>query len=577
MERPDGKRGIFDPISGQLENFYNDNATSILENRREERERLWEPIKPFIGKALSGTRAFNLLQEVFVLAENRFTELCSAIGLDDMMAIMRRAPAYAMGGTNWLAYMALGLVKHSNPSRNTIAGTFKVGSTHAMVHMWSVDSLLNADRLGSLAGAMDEIAGVMRWIGKGAEWQPTTEDPLNCRPSPEVAEAVFSYENRRPGDLFRDQGLLTGDSSDRKEMILVLAASKVPLWLYVPGRDMSLNVNFVPEPIPWRPIWRVLESYREAIEDLFKIHLEALPVFIEGLSTNIWHTLLWPQSGDEKDFGLLLNLLPDDGTEAYEHRLGFTFRLLRTGYLRFSREHWVNAFARVQVPSVPTEQDRRKLTEEFFDAFAVTPTARQRIDLSVLRPYPFTFQAPSGEFYVDLRGLGDFLRDLVEKAKEWFSSQHGDRFTLSLKTMIERELGGGVILGKKLKVRNSAGGRTECDLLVSMGSILYVVECKAHAKSPELFRGDPEAVQRRISLLGKDYKQAEEAALAVSYELNQADSALPPHRYVEFCVCTPAQEFIRPVGRFGYLAEGAPRICTPEELIKVLRSKDVRN
>jgi hypothetical protein len=219
LEEQTARRGIFDPICALLEDFFNGNAALILENRREERDHLWEPIRPFLGKTLGGRRAFRVLREAFSVAENRFADLSKRIGLDDMMAIMRRAPAYVMGAHNWLAYMALGLVKHSDPSLNTIAGTFSAGSAHAMVHMWSGESLLDADRLGTLATAMDEIAVVMRWIGKGAELRPLREDPLHCHPSPEVAAAVFSYENRRPHELFRDQGLLFGSAPDQRKMV----------------------------------------------------------------------------------------------------------------------------------------------------------------------------------------------------------------------------------------------------------------------------------------------------------------------------------------------------------------------
>ena len=249
------------------------------------------------------------------------------------------------------------------------------------------------------------------------------------------------------------------------------------------------------------------------------------------------------------------------------------FVFLRMGYVRFPYEYWVDNLSRIEMPGPLTLGERRSLVTEFFATFAATHTKRKDINLGVLRPFPFFFQAPSGEYYFDLRGVGDFLRDLIEKAKEWFSSQHGDRFTLSLKTKIEQELKSVIVLGKKVKVRNANGGETECDLLISAGKTLYVVECKAHAKSPEFFRGSPKAVQQRSSLLKEDYQQAERAADAVQFEISQANSILPPHPAgVEFCVCTPSQEFIQPINRFGWLADRVPKICTPEELITVFKN-----
>jgi hypothetical protein len=119
-------------------------------------------------------------------------------------------------------------------------------------------------------------------------------------------------------------------------------------------------------------------------------------------------------------------------------------------------------------------------------------------------------------------------------------------------------------------IQHRRGGETECDLIVATKTKLYVIECKAHAKSAKFFRGDPNIVQGRLSQLGQDHKQASAAADAVKHELQLPDSSLSSPGAVEFCVCTPSQEFLRPVGKFGWLAPNIPRVCTPEELIVIL-------
>ena len=574
MPQTPSSRGIFDPLCGDLEDFFNGHASDVLRNRAEEWRFVVAPLEPYYGKRLRGKAAFAVLGEAFKGAERRFAEICRGHGLDDWLAVLRRAPDYAMGGSNNRpTYLTLGLVKYSDPALDTTGGTFIRGSQYAMVHTWTDELLFKADRLGALARAMDDIAGVMRWIGKGADFAPTQEYPLRFEPDAEVYAAVSQYEERRPKSFFRDQGLITQDQAGKGAMFFGLGGFKGPIWMYIPVRDMSLNVNYFPFFFEWEPVGRVLEHYREAIEDLFNVRLEAVAVFLGGLFGRVWSTLLWPEAVKEEEspfLRLTLTLPKDDSSPEFQHRLEFTFRLLRTGYLRFPRDHWVDTFAKVQMPWAPMEAERRDLLEEFFDAFSLVPAKRQDINLSVLRPYPLLFQAPSGEFYLDMRGVKDFLRDLIEAAKEWYSSQHGDRFTLILKTMVEKAITN-VKIWHKIKVRSHSGRKVECDLIILTGSTLFVVECKAHAKSPAFFRGDPSAVQQRSSLLNKDFQQAKQAAFAVEFEMHQPGSRIPVARQVELCVCTPSQEYLRPIDRFGWLAEGVPRICTPEELIGVLQ------
>ena len=103
------------------------------------------------------------------------------------------------------------------------------------------------------------------------------------------------------------------------------------------------------------------------------------------------------------------------------------------------------------------------------------------------------------------------------------------------------------------------------------GKRLYVIECKAYAQSQQFFRGDPDAVQQQSSRLNFAYKQAETAAEAIKQEITLPDSPLNGQLDVQFCVCAPSQQFVRPFSRFGWLSDAVPKVCTPEELISVLQ------
>lgn len=566
-------RAIFDPLCGELEDFFNGNSQEVLSNRVEEMERIFAPIVSLYGSQPSSGVAFSALRDSFSAAENRLAELCRTRNLDDLMAILRRAPVCVMGSDNWLAYLSLGLVKYTNPTLNTTADVSTDKNQYTMAHVWTSDLLFDADRIANAARAMEDICGAMRWVGKGAQFSPMASNPLHCKVGDRVKKAVDLYEARRPDALFREQGIMTSESKgEQKILIFCIVGKGAETILRESKRELSLYVNFAPSYFELNPVLRVLEAYRDPIMDLFGVRPEAIAQVLGGLSGNVWHTLLWPKSVYESSNhdSFTLNLAPDDGSADYAHKLDFTFRLLRTGYLRFPREHWISALGSISSPWADTKTRRQELVEEFLNAFTILPERRDQFDLSVLRPYPLVSQAPSGQIYFDLRGIPDFLRDLVEAGKLWFSSQHGDRFTLSLKSKIETQTPNATVVGWKTKVRNRIGGKTECDLLVKARGRLYVIECKALSHSDRFFRGDPDAVRQLGSRLASAYKQAKAAAEAVKHEASLSDSHLDGTLAVEFCVCTPSQQYICPCDKFGWLHDGVPRVCTPEELISIL-------
>ena len=564
---------IFDPICGQLEVFFNSNSRQILSNREIEMQRIFFPIQMLFGKQLTVRKAYPALQKAFSVAEVRLAELCRNLSLDDLMAILRRAPVHVMGSNNWLAYLSLGLVKYTNPALQTTETVFSSERQHSLAHIWSSDLLFDADRVATCARAMENIGGTMRLVGKGAKFSPTAINPLRCEEETEVRAAVDAYEARRPINPLRQLGIMESSSRDEPSMLIFCLGS----WgkqtiLSEPKRALNLFVNFAPSYIEWNPLFHILEKYREPIMDLHGVRLEAIAQFLIGLSVRVSQTLICPESVVESATkgSFTFNLPPDDGSDDYAYRLGFTFRLLRTGYVRFPREYWIDTLGAISSPWAETEASQRDLVEEFLAAFTVLPDRREKIDISLLRPYPLVCQGPSGHVYVDFHGALDFIRDLVEAGKRWYSSQHGDQFTLSLKRRIESEAPEARVVGWKRKVRNGKGGKTECDLLVKARRRLYVIECKACAHSDRFFRGDPDAVRKLGSQLDKDIKQAKKAADAVKHESTLSDSDLDQSLDVQFCVCTPSQQYIRPLGKYGWLHNGVPLICTPEELISVL-------
>jgi hypothetical protein len=151
-----------------------------------------------------------------------------------------------------------------------------------------------------------------------------------------------------------------------------------------------------------------------------------------------------------------------------------------------------------------------------------------------------------------------------------FLPQGGDRFTLAVKNYVESNCPEVEVVGWKQCIRTESGKKVECDLILATQLALFVVECKAFAKSRDFLRGDPKAVQLRSLKLHKFFRQAEAQAASMAQAVSRGQDGLPLRTLIKPVVCTPSQEFIHPVDAFGFLMDKIPGVCTPEELVFVL-------
>ncbi|WP_027360610.1 hypothetical protein [Desulforegula conservatrix] len=563
-------RSIFDPFTGQLEDFVRDNQAEIEAVEIEIGSVVYEPLVKLAGESLGQARSIHCVDECFKRAEATFSDIASRLGLDSWFSLLRRFPRQAGFSEGWEHYATIGLVRYAASDRDTTVSKVTGEQEYSVTLAYTEDDLLDAFRLAFLAKTLTQIAGTRRWIGKGAHLQPAVSKPLHLEIPDEVEESVKEYEHRRPQlCLLQDEGLLIYQPKTKVDLPLVVLRKLPANYLYVPGRDISLLCHYFPFVIDSAPIQKQLRAYEDAIEDLFSLTSDDIIHFFSAVATQILRSL--PTIDDVGD--KLIILAADDGSADYNHRLGFLFRLCHLGSLRFPREALVRRLAEVRSPWATDATSATEAIERFLAAFLVcSDEDRNDIDLATLRPFPFVYSSASGEVYVDLIGSLDFFAWIIERAKEWYSTQHGDHFTLALKKWIESKTAAKVV-GWKMVVRNSTGKDCEVDLLVLHSKTLFAIECKAFAKSRAFFCGDPEAVRQRSGRVKLSTDQAQVAASAVRDAVARRDSSIPAAANVEWLVCTPTQEYLRPPARYGFVIGNVPRVCTPEELLVVLAER----
>jgi hypothetical protein len=257
----------------------------------------------------------------------------------------------------------------------------------------------------------------------------------------------------------------------------------------------------------------------------------------------------------------------------FEHKLGFTFGLAQKGYLRFPREHLVGAIGAARTRWAPDEAGSMWMAKQFIDTFLVEEKDSLEIDLSGNTHAPLLHSSTDDHVYIDLLLIADFLVGLVDSGKQWYASQHGDRFVLALKRWVEQSNPLAIDGARRPVALPGTSARSDIDLLVVRKRTLIVVECKAYAKSREFLRGAPGAIAARRRVISKAVRQAERIADAFSSQITRGETEFSPDTHVEWLVCTPTQEFLVPLGEYGFAAPGVPRVITPEELIIFLNDE----
>ena len=102
-----------------------------------------------------------------------------------------------------------------------------------------------------------------------------------------------------------------------------------------------------------------------------------------------------------------------------------------------------------------------------------------------------------------------------------------------------------------------------------------MVECKAHSQNSKVERGEWGALKDRWVKLQKGIKQARISMEFIQQRRADRDVNVPADvTRFDYVVCTSAVEWIPSRDPELWLTDTIPRICTPAELVKLMRSRE---
>lgn len=558
-----------------LKSFVDANESQIEKNSDSLKDRIFSCFKCYKVGKLPRKKALKELDYCSKLTQDSLKKICEKHSIDFWLAFVRSLPIVLQHWNDaWIAYATLAIVKYSNWTQDTTLGQVKMDNQFGVVFSITEKDLFNCCDIATLSRILDEMNGIKRWLGKGANILHKGFGKVDIQIPPEVKLAVEHYERRRPhNSILADEALFLDKSTQipiiesfvKNPLIILKQASPSLSSAIINKTGETFRLKYTLIPINPKTFIDLIRPYEEAIEDIFKINLDAIMHLLISFSTLLLTSILLPDDSNKFAF----DQSPTD--EIFKHKFQFMVKFYQKGFLRFPEDHLRESLSSIPIPPYSDSLiNAQKLVTTFFSSFLLKEQGREKIDVASLQPIPLIYTSPSNNCYLDFLWVDDFLRYLIKRAREWFPSQHGDRFTLALKRLIKQQSTKAVVISQNREYKSSSGKRTEIDLLIKVGSILYVVECKAYAKSRQFWLGTPKAINDRLSRIKKAVNQAKKAANVLTDILKSGNLAISEVSKVEWVVCTPTQEFLKPLDIFGLLAENIPRVCTPEELINHL-------
>lgn len=559
---------MYDRITTSIEQYVTNQMNFLMDLRERDKKCLYSVLDASLyGKKILKSKSEDLLDLAMKHAIELFQQIAELHTFDMWLSLTRRFPLTPLFNPNWVVHTTLGLLRYAKIEPETTIQQIQVSKVVTGITLEiSDEDISNAFRLVGFGSDIAELLILRRSVSKGMTLYLNEKGRPYVLTSKRVLEAVNHYDRRAPQfALLAYAGIPALPIEQDGPSFYEVRRLPRPLQLYIPDQNLTFFLPSWLTPVNLLETRKLLLHYSEAIEEIFGVHPDSIIAILGTLSALV-HSTLPPLEVDEKNKYLILCDAAKNSEN--DHKLGFLQRLLWTGYLRypidqFKKELFSGFTHLTGLPALMSNID------DFFTGFVDTQNLEE-FDCITLRPCQFIYTSANGSCYADLMLVEDFLAWVVEEAKSWYSSQHGDRFTLVTKNALIGALGDKAIVSWKKKYISKEGNQVEVDLLVNAKGKLWVVENKALSKSREYWRGDIAAIAQHTNSIRLAVKQAQNASSAVAYNCGKGTLEKFNKRSVEWIVCTPSQEFIFPISKFGMLNKNIPRVCTLNELLQFL-------
>ncbi|OYU93687.1 MAG: hypothetical protein CFE21_19535 [Bacteroidetes bacterium B1(2017)] len=549
----------FDPILYNMEQYYNDNLDVFNKISQDLYNEIYSPLIFEKSNTISKKTISKLIVERIEYSENKLNDICQKHDMDFWMSFIRRYPniLFLENSKNWKAIVQLAILKYSSLTNTNVLGRTKGDNVYNLVLTALEDDYIEIYKIGLISSFIGNLYTINRGITKGGSLCYIGNN-VNVFSDDQLSEAFKSYDERIPVSFILSYtGVPVSQNDNNKFQYYMLYSFVNPIPLQCTQLNYTLKLmNHDLKVMDITPLKRMLQTYDDAIYDIYGISHESIIQFLYGLSQNVNNTLprlsnngnnlVYPYSIDDKE-----NF----------HKLTFYFSLCLKGYLRFPTQTLIESISNYPYPGISID-NAKQLTQDFINTFSKPFKEREQIDIGNLTDYPFIYTTEE-TCYVDFVFLENFIGGVVQKCKNWFTSQHGDRFTLLVKKYIELNVPNiNVIFNNSSIIEQSF-----VDIIIIQNDTVFCIECKAYAKSVEYLKGNIDSFNSRNQRIKKAVEQA-----ITNLDKVKKNKEFAMYTKFEWIVCTSSQEFLNPVNKYGMLTKSIPKVCTVEELIVFFNS-----
>jgi hypothetical protein len=218
--------------------------------------------------------------------------------------------------------------------------------------------------------------------------------------------------------------------------------------------------------------------------------------------------------------------------------------------------------------------DATELARQAFGALTYTPADIDEIDLRTRTPLRLVI-ADEQRALFDFEAIAEVLAGLFERVG-FIPGDPGAIKGTAFEDEVKRVAAdNGFVPWRTGVVKASDGKQREIDASFTVGSTLFLVECKAFSQNPRIEIRDFVALHNRRSTLKEKYlKQARTLCDFVKDHREDDRIGVPDGvGTFEYAVCTPGVEWVPSRDSKLWLSDDVPRICTPTELINVMDAR----
>lgn len=554
---------VFDQITGFLEDFHEQNKTTLAQSDVAIYKKVFKPLTKYASENISISDLQSaLLYKCAPVAIKLAQNYCKGKSVDKIYSLIKRYPICVYPSQDWEKVATIIALKFGDNREDVFVQRGEYN--HALHLAYSSEDLYDTHFICTVADTLAYILAIYRTAGKGMKYKIHPNGKPVAIWDRELNNSIASYDRRgKDISFFSYEGVVISNNLNAKEIKFIWPYKILkPITFQLKSNNTKLFLhNYFYSVEDGRNLISTLLEYENPIFSELGINIGHFIQLLYGLTENI--TATFPIFTDYSEDGLACDL--DLSEQDTHRRVAFFFSLCQSGYLRFNVDYISSEVIRYQCPTnqtIVTQKDIENLIIKIDNFFKNNSDV---VEVFSFKMRPFIYLSSNGICYIEIPSLVDFCNWLVSKGKEWYSTQHGDKFTFYVAELIGKRCKEAKVISCKKKFTDHKNRQiAETDIIIEYANCLYIIECKAYAKNYKYWRGDRNEITRRSAQVAEAVKQAKSTISRVQGEQLFLD------KKVDWIVCTPSQEFLHPIDMYGMLAIDVPKVCTPGELVKFL-------